>query len=173
MCTEKCCTTSCCDSIRSATHPHARPDQPSCFGIREAGDKNRSLGFSPGKLRTPVLEKHCVFQPEEVLLPPPAHFCPPRQECPGYVFGRGAGGDGGLLVCPRHGFSEVWWEFARAEAEATGGFLASIQYLGCFLGSGRAGMPGVRFWPWRGGRCRFTGVSPARVFRVVMGGGPG
>ena len=27
------------------------------------------------------------------------------QECPGYVFGRGVGGDAGLLVCPRREFS--------------------------------------------------------------------
>ena len=48
-------------------------------------DKNRRLGFSPGKLRPPPPQKYRVFQPQEVGLIPQADFCPPRQECSGYL----------------------------------------------------------------------------------------
>ena len=73
------------------------------------------------------------------------------------------GGDAGLLVCPRHGFSEVWWEFARAEAEATGGFLASIQYLGCFWGRAGQECPGYVFGRGVGGDAGLL-VCPRREF---------
>ena len=74
------------------------------------------------------------------------------------------GGDAGFLVCPRHGHSDVWREFARAEAQATGGFLASIQNLGCFRGSGRVRNARGTFLAtaW-GGDAGFSGVSPARL----------
>ena len=53
--------------------PHVRND---------ARDKNRSLGFSPGNLRTPTPQKHCVFPPKEVRLTLPFDFCPPCHSCP-------------------------------------------------------------------------------------------
>jgi hypothetical protein len=53
-------------------------------------DKNRRLGFSPGKLRPPPPQKYRVFQPQEVGLIPAADFCPPRQECSGYLLSSAA-----------------------------------------------------------------------------------
>ena len=47
----------------------------------DARDKKRSLGFSPGNLRTPPPQKHCVFPPKEVPLTLPFDFCPSRHSC--------------------------------------------------------------------------------------------
>ena len=48
----------------------------------DAVDKKVARAFLPG----PPLEKHGVIERIEVVLTPQDDFCPPRQECPGYLW---------------------------------------------------------------------------------------
>jgi hypothetical protein len=157
---------------------NARDAEAGCFwGVGRAemtrGTKTVAWALARASYAPQYWKSTASFNRRKFCCHPQPTLVPRVRNARGTFLAVSWGGDAGLLVCPRHGFSEVYWEFARAEAEATGGFLASIQYLGCFWGRAGQECPGYVFGRGVGGRCRFTGVSPARVFRVVMGGGPG